>query len=143
MSSAGKPVPSSRSRNVSVPANKTAKTDLTPPVPAAAGKKPVPASSRRAVPEKPDDPLTKLAEDMEKIEQLSDPTTWEDDFNDLDPLASPSVMMSNNVLDDPFADYEDFLFDDYEVPKLPEIPSMKKPSSSAVASSGRYLQSEV
>jgi len=93
-------------------------------------------------------------EDMDRIEQMGDPNSWEDAdlFNDLDPLMDP-LMGSNDLLDDlndPFPDdYEDLLFEDYGAPgvglMIPETHhSRRRPVDSSVgATSGRYLASEV
>ena len=120
-------------------------------------KVPIPASSRRAAVETQsqhqDPEVTKLMEDMDRIEQMGDPNSWEDAdlFNDLDPLMDP-LMSSNDLLDDlndPFPDdYEDLLFEDYGAPgvglMIPETHSRRRPADSSVgATSGRYLASEV
>lgn len=137
------------SKTVSKPVNIT--KAKSPPSPAVVAKKPlstvskiaVPASSLRAAstPEEPaasaaaNDPVARLAADMDRLEKIPDPTEWRDDeFNDLAMLPSAS-MSSNNVIpgpDDPFADYEDLLFDDYDLSDTRTQPF-----------GGKYLQSEV
>ena len=127
------------------PAVAASSSSSNPPAPR---KVAVPASSRRAASVTPDeavrpeDPVARLAEDMERLEKIPDPTEWqEDEFNDLEVLPQSGPLMTNSVLnpDDPFADYEDLLFDDYELSSGKKNPSHHSSSHHP----GRYLQSEV